>query len=60
MTKLLLMKGMYANFLMIIVNIAKNIDIENEEDDIAQHLDVEYIANNHPQDTFQFDVADEV
>ena len=42
------------------VNIAKNIGIENEEDDIAQHQDVEYIANNHPQDTFQFDVVDEV
>ena len=42
------------------VNIAKNIGIENEEDDIAQHQDVEYIANNHPQDTYQFDVVDEV
>ena len=42
------------------VNIARNIGIENEEDDIAQHQDVEYIANNHPQDTFQFDVVDEV
>ena len=42
------------------VNIVKNIGIENEEDDIAQHQDVEYIANNHPQDTFQFDVVDEV
>ena len=42
------------------VNIAKNIGIENEEDDIAQHQDVEYIANNHSQDTFQFDVVDEV
>ena len=42
------------------VNIAKNIGIENEEDDIAQHQNVEYIANNHPQDTFQFDVVDEV
>ena len=42
------------------VNTAKKIGIENEEDDIAQHQDVEYIANNHPQDTFQFDVVDEV
>ena len=42
------------------VNIARNIGIENEENDIAQHQDVEYIANNHPQDTFQFDVVDKV
>ena len=42
------------------VNIAKNIGIENEEDDIALHQDVEYIANHNPQDTFQFDVVDEV
>ena len=41
------------------VNIAKNIGIENEEDDIAQHQDVKYIANNHPKDIFQFDVVDE-
>ena len=42
------------------VNIAENIGIENEEGDIAQRQDVEYIANNHPQNTFEYDVADEV
>ena len=42
------------------IYIAKKNGIENEQDDIAQHQDLEYIANNHSQDTFQFDGVDEV
>ena len=42
------------------VNNTKNIGIENEEDDVAQHQDIDFIAYNYSPDTFQFEVVDEV
>ena len=42
------------------VNNTKNIAIENEEDNVAQHQDIDYIAYNYSPDTFQFEVVDEV